>query len=298
MAVSFSNLKHSIVIPTTSSAGYGGAFDMEFVFCYQLASVDRVKRVYVLDYEIWFVVNKPVLDNGFTLIEMGLNSDAQIYIGSSPLYSSCLERWQLSGWSYTPDTDGNSPILVKSGQISNAGLGGSGISYVTNLNAELTSSSIMYISANGNEHETGNKTWKIRGVALEDIPEFNDQVLVTGATNFTEDERNPSITYTNSYNLTQNGTYGLVKAEACISITGGNDDVPYREIPMPRSDTDTRTYTFDLSDEDIAALYPATATNKTGVVRFYIKSTLRSGDVYWDYVDRTFTVTKDYEPVF
>lgn len=94
---------------------------------------------------------------------------------------------------------------------------------------------------------------------------------ITSATDFT-DEENPTIHFTNSYGDL------IDKLEACISFTGGNDDIPYREI----SKTGT-TYTFNLTDAERQTLIDAFPYEQDEmVVRFYLKTTI-NGQTYFSY---------------
>lgn len=89
------------------------------------------------------------------------------------------------------------------------------------------------------------------------------------------------------------------KLEACLSVTGANDDVPYREVPIYThyvNGSGSGYYTFELSEEDRIALYPATAETVFGVIRAYLKTTMKDGSVYWDFIDIDYELVEDYEP--
>lgn len=98
------------------------------------------------------------------------------------------------------------------------------------------------------------------------------------ASNFT-DEENPVITYKNPAGS------AVTALEACISVTGGNDDVAYRSI----SKTGTK-YTFNLTAAERDKLRSAVTNAQTTEVRFYIRTTV-GGQRYFHYVTRTFTIT-------
>lgn len=90
------------------------------------------------------------------------------------------------------------------------------------------------------------------------------------APNF-NDEENPTITYSNpSYDLVS----GLA---ACISFTGTNDDIAYRDIPK-----NSTSYTFELTSEERQILRAKITSGNSIEVIFYVR-TIRhdsSGAVY------------------
>lgn len=109
---------------------------------------------------------------------------------------------------------------------------------------------------------------------LESIPR---QASVITATAF-NDEENPTITYSNP------AGESVDNLEACISFTGGTDDVPYRSI----SKTGT-SYTFELTDDERNVLRAAIPNTKSTTVRFYLKTTL-AGETYFSYLTREFSI--------
>lgn len=129
------------------------------------------------------------------------------------------------------------------------------------------------------------RDWLSAFVYVTDIPKIpRETVKLLTASNFT-DEENPSITYTNPTGS------DATKIEACISITGGQDDVPYREISLTDS-----SYTFNLTDAERNTLRAAAASTQALQVRFYLRVTWSTGERYFIYLTRTFTIT-DCNPV-
>jgi hypothetical protein len=98
------------------------------------------------------------------------------------------------------------------------------------------------------------------------------------ASNFT-DEENPVITYSNPAGSS------ATALEACISLTGGTDDIAYRSI----SKTGTK-YTFNFTDSERNKLRTMVADKQSTEVRFYIRTTV-GGTRYFHYVTRTLTIT-------
>lgn len=116
---------------------------------------------------------------------------------------------------------------------------------------------------------TNSGTW-----ALDNIPR---QATISSAPNFT-DIQNPTIKYTN-----QAGN-NVTSLQACISLTGSNDDIAYRDI----SRTGT-SYTFNLTDAERNVLRQATTTSTTRTVYFYIKTVI-SGNTFYSNKAVTLTI--------
>lgn len=101
-------------------------------------------------------------------------------------------------------------------------------------------------------------------VNLTNIPRGG---TITNAPNFT-DEQNPTIVYSNSAGSQ------VTSLQACISLTGSNDDIPYRNIPINGT-----SYTFNLTSSEKQTLYNATS-GKSRTVYFYIKTVLNGNTLY------------------
>ena len=100
-------------------------------------------------------------------------------------------------------------------------------------------------------------------VTLDTIPRYASIVSVA---NFT-DEGNPAITYSNP------AGNSVDSLQACISLTGSGDDVPYRDIPKTGSDN----YTFELTDTERNTLRAATPNSNTLSVQFFVRTVIGSG---------------------
>jgi len=123
---------------------------------------------------------------------------------------------------------------------------------------------------------TNSGTW-----TLDDIPRY---ATVTSAPNFT-DIQNPTITYNN-----QAGN-NATSLQACISLTGSNPDIAYRDISKTGS-----SYTFNLTEAERNVLRQATTTSNTGTVYFYIKTVI-SGNTFYQNKAVTLTIV-DANPTF
>ncbi len=102
-------------------------------------------------------------------------------------------------------------------------------------------------------------------VNLTNIPQ---SAIITNAPNF-NDTQNPTITYSNSAGKS------VSSLQACISLTGSNDDIEYRNI----STTGT-SYTFNLTKAERNVLRQATTTSNTRTVYFYIKTVINESTFY------------------
>lgn len=96
---------------------------------------------------------------------------------------------------------------------------------------------------------------------------------ILSAPNF-DDEENPTITYSNPAGLT------VTSLQACISLTGSRDDVPYRDISMTGS-----SYTFELTDSERETLRNAVVIDNILNVIFYVKTVI-SGVTYYSTLSR------------
>ena len=90
------------------------------------------------------------------------------------------------------------------------------------------------------------------------------QANISAAPNF-NDEENPSITYSNP------AGNNVTSLDACISLTGAKDDIPYRAI----SKTGT-SYTFELTEAERNTLTDANSRT----VKFYIRTVIGENTLY------------------
>lgn len=111
-------------------------------------------------------------------------------------------------------------------------------------------------------------------VALSQIPR---QANITAVADFT-DEGNPTITYSNPAGDV------VESLEACISLNGSTDDVPYRPI-----DKIGTTYTFNLTSAERTTLRNACPNSNTLTVYFYVRTVI-AGQTYWSNMSATMTI--------
>lgn len=116
---------------------------------------------------------------------------------------------------------------------------------------------------------TNSGTW-----TLDNIPRY---ATITSAPNFT-DIQNPTIQYNN-----QAGT-NATSLQACISLTGSNDDIEYRDISLTGT-----SYTFNLTEAERNVLRQATTTSNTRTIYFYLKTVI-SGNTFYQNKAVTFTI--------
>lgn len=110
-------------------------------------------------------------------------------------------------------------------------------------------------------------------VNLTNIPRG---ATITNAPNFT-DTSNPTITYSNT------AGNQVTSLQVCISLTGSNDDISYRSVPITGT-----TYTFNLTSAERNTLLNATS-GKSRTVYFYIK-TILNGNTFYSNKAVTFSV--------
>ena len=133
----------------------------------------------------------------------------------------------------------------------------------------------IVIAANGSIPGTTLTNTTIRGtVSLDDIPRT---ATIISAPNF-NDEGNPTIKYNNPAGSK------VSALDACISLTGATDDIPYRAISKTGD-----SYTFNLTSAERATLRKATTDSNSRTVKFYIRTTY--GDtVLRNSVSKTLTI--------
>lgn len=111
-------------------------------------------------------------------------------------------------------------------------------------------------------------------ITLDTIPRG---ATITSAPNF-NDTQNPTIQYSNPAGS------AVTSVEACISLTGSDDDVAYRSIPI-----DGTSYTFNLTTAERNVLLTAAASTNTLNVKFMLRTVLGGATLY-STVEKTMTV--------
>ena len=108
-------------------------------------------------------------------------------------------------------------------------------------------------------------------------PKINRYPTLTSAPNFS-DEDNPTITYTTISGFSS-ATYS-----ACISLTGAQADVPYREVSLSAG-----SYTFELTEAERNTLRNAIPNSNSTTVIFHLKTQVGSTS-YYSLATRTMTI--------
>ena len=116
---------------------------------------------------------------------------------------------------------------------------------------------------------TGSKT-----IDLTDIPR---KAYLTSAPDF-NDENNPKITYSNP------AGNSVSSLQACISLTGSNADIAYRDISKTGSE-----YTFNLTETERNALRNNCTTANSRTVVFIIKTVI-GNNTYYSSLTKTLSI--------
>ena len=132
------------------------------------------------------------------------------------------------------------------------------------INHNTDGTKALYVSSYI-DHSRFDSTSQGFTVNLTNIPR---QATITNAPNF-NDTQNPTITYSNSAGSS------VSSLQACISLTGSNPDIAYRNISTTGS-----SYTFNLTDAERNVLRQATTTSNTRTVYFYIKTVINGSTFY------------------
>lgn len=123
---------------------------------------------------------------------------------------------------------------------------------------------------------------------------YTSDVNLTGSGNFTLDtiarkatiKSAPNFTDEDSVKITYDNPAGskVTTLQACISFTGGNDDIAYRDI----SKTGTE-YTFNFTNAEKQALWGRVTSGNSNTVVFYIK-TIIGGTTFYSTSKKTLTL--------
>ena len=132
------------------------------------------------------------------------------------------------------------------------------------INHDANGSKALYVSSYIS-HSRFDSTSQGFTVNLTNIPR---SATITNAPNF-NDTQNPTITYSNTAGSS------VSSLQACISLTGSNDDIAYRNIPINGT-----SYTFNLTNAERNVLRQATTTSSTRTVYFYIKTVINGSTFY------------------
>lgn len=131
-------------------------------------------------------------------------------------------------------------------------------------NADGAGSCYLYAKVNGPTGTTMAGT-SVSGSATVTLDAIARYASIVSVTDFT-DEGNPVITYSNPA-----GT-AVSSLQACISLTGENSDVPYKDIPVTGT-----SYTFPLTEAERNTLRAATPNSNTLAVYVFLRSTIGDG---------------------
>lgn len=132
------------------------------------------------------------------------------------------------------------------------------------INHDANGSKALYVSSYIS-HSRFNSSSQGFTVNLTNIPR---SATITNAPNF-NDTQNPTINYSNT------AGNSVSSLQACISLTGSNDDISYKNIPINGT-----SYTFNLTDAERNVLRQATTTSNTRTVYFYIKTVINGSTFY------------------
>ncbi len=194
--------------------------------------------------------------------------------------SPVVKNYDWSGWgsyiSYTvtinetnytgtiPKYDGTSTVTLKSGTqtISHEDDGTKSISI-----------SFSVSDGAGKSYTPGNASAS-GSVVLTSIPR---QATIASAPDF-NDENNPKITYSNA------AGNSVSSLQACISLTGSNADIAYRDISKTGSE-----YTFNLTETERNVLRNNCTTSNSRTVVFIIKTVI-GNNTYYSTLTRTLSI--------
>lgn len=258
---------------------------------------DEISKKYGITYRFYYSVTKyrpeynDITLNYEAFVKFNTTGDTVSRLSYAPLTMklsySTHNLYITSGERiFVTNTDGYHKLGAKAVTIEYNSLGNIDLT----VNAEIDLTYYRYINEEGVETSVRVELDTFTASIPINLQSMGNRAVLIEAPNFTEDD-NPTIKY-----RLGKGTVSstIAKIEACLSLTGAIDDVPYREIPIPST---SNTYTFELTQEEREVLYNAPKDSLSGTVRYYLKTSFLDGTVNWFYIDSIFTITHDYEPV-
>lgn len=215
----------------------------------------------------WVIASQSIGGNSSTVNwTLSLTTDEVGRISSTKpkQWSVVVNGVEYSGTNYI-GIENNSTKVLASGQtvITHNTDGTKTFSYSFTQELAITFSGTRVESKSGSG--TGELDPIPRGATLSSAPNFTD-------------EDNPTITYSNPAGAE------VTSLQACISFTGVNDDIEYRDI----SPTGTN-YTFELTDDERSVLRRNTVTSNTRTVYFYVRSVV-DGSEFTSRLAKTLTI--------
>ena len=222
----------------------------------------------------WYVSNKDVINNKSTITwEFWLHSGDYGRISST---SNKKYEISIGGNVYS----GSTSIAIENNQSLKLASGTTTLTHNADGTFTTTFSFWIQLSITFDHSFIG----KVTGSETVELDRISKAASITNAPHF-NDEENPSITYSN---LAGNLVDSL---QACISLTGANSDIAYRDI-----DKLGTSYTFNLTEAEREVLRNSCTDAKMRTVFFYVK-TVFNGETFYSWLAKNLTIV-NAEPVF
>lgn len=230
----------------------------------------------------WSVVSQDAINNTSTIswtLKLSMDSDAYIsYDANSSKWSATVNGSVYNGSGSIQCTAGSTLTLLTGSNTITHNDDGSKTFNVSFLLNPHTVAGFNYTGGGSSNIAdiTGNATYTLPTITL--------QATILSGENFT-DESSPTITYTNPV-----GT-AATSLQACISLTGGTDDIAYRDIPK-----DGTSYTFTFGSADKNWMWKRLDEGLTSVTMYYRIRTVYDGVTYWSAPYTTKLTLVNYKP--
>lgn len=221
----------------------------------------------------WTIESQSIVDNTSTIdwrLQLITGAYGAISSNVAKAWSVTIDSKSYSGTNYIGIANNSSKTLAGGTTVIKHNADGTktfAFSFSQELAITFNGSYISGRTGSG----TGTLDAIARKVEIRTAPNFND-------------EENPTITYYVPRGLVNS----IDSLQACISLTGSADDVKYRTIPID-ANTDTQTYTFNLTEAERKVLRQNTKGGNSRTMYFYIRTTVKGTNLL-DKAARTFTV--------
>lgn len=210
----------------------------------------------------WKLVLK-AWENSYDINSNTSNVTVEVWLARTSSY------YGYNGGNYSGSVTVNGEVRNYSGSVAYpTGIGTDGIKLQTlyftvghNADGTKTTGISASFSASG---WTPTSAWASGDLPLTTIPR---QANITSAPDF-NDEQNPTIGYNNS------AGNSVSSLQACISFTGANDDIKYRDISKTGN-----SYTFNLTEEERNVLRKRATGTELNVI-FFVKTVIGSNTFY------------------
>lgn len=231
----------------------------------------------------WSLTSQDAVNNTSTIywtLSLTTGSSASIYQPTAnSSYSVSIEGSTVSSGKINATASAGSTIQLASGNVTVTHSDDGTKSFNSQFTFDpANTAGFSYGGVNHTNIDT------VTGSGTYSLPTIVWYATVTSGEQFT-DEDSPTITYINPVGSS------ATSLQACISLTGGTDDIAYRDIPK-----DGSSYTFEFTTADKNWMWARLDEGITTVTMYYRIKTVFNGTTYWSPPYTTRLTLVNYKP--